>query len=149
MREKILAAAIAIVTFGVVSGSIVGFGLATANPAHAAAAAILAGDWKGAYVAADGAGANTFDARLKQNGAVLTGTVTEPNTFGDRARAMFLTSTLAGTVRGDDVRFVKTYDGSGGVSHAVTYQGRLDATGRRVRGDYSVNGATGSFEMVR
>ena len=150
LREKFLAAAIAVSTFGVVTGAIVGVGLATADRAHAqAAVGSLAGDWTGGYISANGADVNTFDIKLRQSGTAITGTIIEVNVFGDTAKAMFLTSRLVGTVQGGEVRFVKTYDGSGGASHSVTYQGRLDATGRRVRGSYNAEGATGAFEMVR
>ncbi len=53
------------------------------------------------------------------------------------ARALFLTSRLSGTVRGPEVRFVKTCDGSGVVSHSVEHRGTLDANGRRVRGSFT------------
>ena len=155
MRERLLTAAIAVAIFGVVTGGIVGIGLAVtpaearAEAPRAAAVQKLAGDWTGVYVSADGRDTTNFTLKLHQSGASLAGTIVEPNTFGDRAKALFLTSNLTGAVRGDEVRFVKTYDGSGGVSHAVTYVGRVDATGRHVRGDYEVVGAKGMFEIAR
>ena len=150
-RDKVLALAIAVATFGVVTGAITGVGLATADTARAqpAAVASLAGDWKGGYISSGGADVNSFDVKLKQTGANITGTITETNAFGDTSQAMFLTSTFTGTVRAGAVNFTKTYDGSGGASHSVIYQGRLDATGRRVRGTFNAAGNTGVFEMVR
>lgn len=120
-----------------------------APPAGAQQAVTLSGDWQGAYISGDGQDLNTFTARLRQAGGTLTGTMVETNRIGDPGRALFLTSTIAGTVRGADVQFVKTYDGSGGVSHAVTYTGRLEAGGRRIRGVYEVQGVTGQFELAR
>lgn len=150
LREKFLALAIAIGTFGVVTGGIVGVGLATAEPADAQIVVQnLTGDWTGGYISADVADVNTFDIKMSQRGTALTGTITETNKFGDTGQALFLTSTLTGTFVGGEVKFVKTYDGSGGASHAVTYQGRMDRTGRRVRGTFNAEGNTGTFEMVR
>ena len=125
-------------------------GLGAATPAYAQAAAGLSGEWTGAYVSDSADDVNRFDVKLRQGaGGALAGTIVETNVFGDAGKALFLTSTLRGTVRGPDIEFVKTYDGSGGVSHSVRYTGRLDGTGRRISGRYDAGGLTGRFEMVR
>jgi hypothetical protein len=113
-----------------------------------AAEAVFSGVWKGGYIAADGGDANFFDVELTQSGSTVTGTAIETNVFGD-GDVLFLTSRLSGTVTSDKITFVKTYDGSGGVSHSVTYYGQMDATGRRVQGRYDAGGVQGSFEMAR
>lgn len=123
--------------------------LAVAAPAAAQQARSVAGEWQGGYVSGDGSDVNTFTITFNQRGAALTGTVVEINTIGDPGQALFLTSTLTGSLRGDGVEFIKTYDGSGGVSHSVTYRGRLESNGRRVRGTYDAGGATGTFELAR
>lgn len=120
-----------------------------AAPAYAQPAANLSGVWQGAYLSADGADVNTFTVTLTQIGTRLTGSVTELNAFGDQSKAIFLTSTLAGTINGNQVLFTKTYDGSGGVSHSVVYRGEIQPGGRRVRGVFQADAATGTFEMVR
>lgn len=98
-----------------------------ASSAWAQANANLAGVWKGGYIAAQTEDANTFDVTIRGNGA-----------------------SFSGSVAGDgSVRFVKTYDGSGGQSHSVTYVGKLDPNGRRIRGSFRAGDVTGSFEMVR
>lgn len=122
--------------------------VAGAGPA-AAQQGNLSGAWKGGYVGQDGADANIFDVTLRQNGTALSGAIVEINAIGNADEALFLTSTLTGSVANGAVSFVKTYDGSGGVSHSVSYTGQLDATGRRIRGVYNAGGATGQFEMVR
>lgn len=124
-------------------------GAAVAMLAGPVAAQELSGTWQGGYVAATSADANHFNVKLTQQGAKLTGTLTEFNAISDPVATMFLTSTLTGAVEGRSVRFVKTYDGSGGVSHSVTYRGELDPNGRRIRGTYDAGGALGAFEMVR
>lgn len=123
--------------------------IAASSPALAQSAASLSGAWTGAYVSAGGDDVNAFDITLRQTGTRLTGTIVEVNAIGDSSKALFLTSTLTGTVNRGQVEFVKTYDGSGGVSHSVTYRGSVDSTGRRIRGVYEAGGATGVFELVR
>lgn len=149
IRAHLQSIAVAFATFSVVTGGIVGVGLMTAEPVEAQLSAGLAGQWTGGYISSDGADVNTFDVKLKQSGPALTGTITEVNTFGDRTRALFLTSTLVGNLRGRNVSFTKTYDGAGGASHSVEYNGELDASGRRIRGEYNAEGVGGVFEMVR
>lgn len=133
--NRITAAAAAIVLF--------------ASPAALAQQANLAGDWTGGYISADGADVNTFDIKMVQAGEYLSGTIVEVNTFGDTSKALFLTSTLKGTIKGAQVAFVKTYDGAGGVTHSVSYRGVLSSDGRRVRGTFDAGGPAGAFEMVR
>lgn len=110
----------------------------------------LAGRWTGGYISADGADVNTFDVTIAPSqGDRLTGTVIETNALSSGRGVLFLTSRVSGSVVNGVVSFVKTYDGSGGVSHSVSYSGRMDATGRRIAGSYDAGGATGRFEMVR
>jgi len=123
--------------------------MATTAPVALAQSAGVAGEWRGGYISSDRSDVNEFRITLQQAGSTLSGTATEVNIFGDTNRALFLTSTLSGTISGATVQFTKRYDGSGGVSHAVTYRGVLEANGRRVRGTYNADGATGTFEMVR
>jgi len=151
LSEKMRAVATAVATFAVVSGGIVGVGLAFAPSAEAQVQATShSGDWTGGYISSNGQDVNQFQVKLRQSGAVVSGTITEVNALvgGDRT-VLFLTSDFAGTARGGDVQFTKTYDGSGGVGHSVTYKGRLDQTGRRIRGTFDAGGNTGTFEMVR
>lgn len=144
MRKMIMAAALAAATLA-------GAGAATftAPTAVAQVSAGLAGDWTGGYISSDGSDVNTFEVKLSQAGRAISGTIYEVNAFGDPSQALFLTSTFSGSVNGRAITFTKTYDGSGGASHSVSYTGTLDANGRRIRGTYDASGATGTFEMVR
>lgn len=109
----------------------------------------LTGTWTGGYVSVDKGDVNTFNMKLTSAGATFSGTATEVNIFGGDD-VLFLTSMIQGTIKPDgSVSFVKTYDGAGGVSHSVSYTGQLDDTGRRIRGAYRVDAASGKFEMVR
>lgn len=144
MRKMMMAAALAVAT--VAGAGAVTFYAATAQ---AQASTNLSGDWAGGYISSDRSDINTFEVKLTQAGGALLGTIYEVNKFGDASRALFLTSTVTGSVSGGRVRLTKTYDGSGGVSHVVTYDGVVESSGRRIRGNYSADGATGTFEMVR
>ncbi len=109
----------------------------------------LTGQWTGGYVSADKGDVNTFEMKLTGAGSTFSGTATEVNIFGNDD-VLFLTSMIQGTIRADgSVSFVKTYDGAGGVSHTVSYTGKLDDTGRRIKGAYKAETVTGKFEMVR
>src|SRR5262249_53761069 len=91
-----------------------------------------------------------FQARLASDGARVFGETVEPNTFGDHNIALFLTATLSGVVNADgSVRFAKTYDGAGGQTHTVAYDGALDAAGQCVVGTWRLEGASGPFRLCR
>ena len=135
MRTLILACALAL--------SPVAAGAAFAQ-AHREAASQA---WQGVYAGA-GNTPTTFTATLSISGNRLSGTMVEPNTFGAQD-VVYLLADVAGTVNGERVVFIKTYDGSGGVSHSVRYDGVLSANGRRIAGTWSLDGARGTFEMVR
>ncbi len=78
----------------------------------------------------------------------LAGSIVEDNGFGEQG-SPFLLSTLTGETRGGAISFTKTYDGTGGVSHSVTYTGEVLSDGRRIVGSWSVEGMTGQFELAR
>ncbi|HWB82398.1 MAG TPA: hypothetical protein VG755_45865 [Nannocystaceae bacterium] len=114
--------------------------------------ALLTGTWSGTYiynVARGGAASVGFFADLAFEGPKLSGSMVEPNTFGDDSSGE-LKATLVGRI--DDagiVRFTKTYDGSGGIRHTVEYIGRLDVAAQRIEGTWSIDGASGRFVMMR
>jgi hypothetical protein len=122
---------------------------AVAGSALAQSASNLSGAWRGGYISSDGNDINEFTLNLVQSGSRLSGSMVEVNLIGNFDRSMFLTSNLEGTVSGRDVVLVKTYDGSGGVSHSVRYSGTVSANGRTIKGTYDASGATGKFEFAR
>ena len=99
----------------------------------------LSGTWKGTYDSFGGAsqGPVRWTAEITCRRGRLTGRITEPNTFGDPS-ASRLYAEIEGTVTGDGtVSFVKTYDGTGGVSHSIDYRGKLDRTTMTITGKWS------------
>lgn len=114
-----------------------------AQPARAS----LSGEWRGVYFQGPDNEAIEFTARLTDQSGRITGTIIEPNMFGD-ASSYWLFSTLTGRVESATIRFAKTYDGTAGQSHAVQYEGRV-LSDRRIIGVWSLAGASGQFEMGR
>lgn len=114
--------------------------------------ALLTGTWAGTYiysVARGGAASVGFFADLAVDGSKLSGSMVEPNTFGDDSSGE-LKAMLSGRIDDDGiVRFTKTYDGSGGIRHTVEYVGRLDVAAQRIEGTWTIDGASGRFVMMR
>ena len=109
--------------------------------------ALLSGRWEGSYGYRDGRAPVPMAVDFRVQGGELGGTSSEVNTFGDGAGP--LTADLSGNVRGNTVRFVKTYDGSGGQTHSVTYVGVLDVNAGRIRGTWSLAQLRGVFSLDR
>ncbi len=110
----------------------------------------LNGVWQGMYWG-EGNQPTGFQATLQHgaNGA-LTGSTVETNNFSAE-QIPFLLATIRGNVRGNSVTFVKTYDGTGGQTHSINYTGQIMQNGRRIVGQWQVEGSTqsGRFEMAR
>jgi hypothetical protein len=125
-----------------------------AAPARAAAPANvmgysqsdLSGEWEGVYFS--GGQVAPFSAMLVQDGDGVFGSMTEPAVFGD-GQSAFLLSDVMGTVRGARITFEKTYNGVGGQTHTVRYQGTISRDGRRITGTWTLEGMSDRFEMVR
>ena len=126
--------------------------MAPAPPSGPFDPALLTGTWAGTYlyaVARGGAASVAFFADLAFEGPKLSGSMIEPNTFGDDSSGE-LKATLAGSIDEHGVvRFTKSYDGTAGVDHRVDYLGRLDVAGQRIEGTWTIDGASGRFVMTR
>lgn len=125
--------------------------LAGAGQACAASANDLAGAWKGGYVSGDQGDSNLFDVTITPTGqTTFIGRAVELNVFAPEQGLYFLVSDLAGTISADgQLRFNKTYVSNRGISHTVSYSGRLVDDGRRVAGSYQLDGVKGVFELAR
>jgi hypothetical protein len=77
----------------------------------------------------------------------FTGSLREPNSFGASSVA-FLGAAISGTVKNTAVKYTKTYDGTGGQSHSVDYQGLVNWKTRVVQGQWSLPGSKGTFKMA-
>lgn len=122
--------------------------LALAPAASAQERVDVTGVWQGVFWGAATAPVS-FQVTLDDGepGGDFSGSVVEPNTFSD-ADVRFLQATIMGNARDGRVSMLKTYDGTGGVSHSVTYSGTL-VSERRIVGAWVVGGAQGQFELAR
>jgi hypothetical protein len=107
----------------------------------------LSGVWQGVYWGA-GNRATLFQATLQHSGAHVSGSIVETNNLSNE-QVPFLLATFEGSANGGEVAFVKTYDGTGGESHSVSYSGHLLSGGRRILGNWTVGATSGQFEMAR
>ncbi|MDD3444870.1 MAG: hypothetical protein PHS60_05635 [Zavarzinia sp.] len=109
----------------------------------------LAGVWRGSYAYADpGRPPVAFTLTLQDRQGALSGEIVEPNTFGDPNAAM-LKARVRGRVDGNSVKFVKFYDGTGGVDHGVEYEGFVSPDGRQIDGQWYIGDTFGSFSLSR
>lgn len=107
----------------------------------------LCGEWTGVYT--HDLGAVPFNATLEEEDGRLTGRINEPNTFAPTGVARLFAS-LTGSKAAETVRFVKAYDGAGGVDHTVAYDGACDAAFVEIRGVWRISPfCSGPFVMTR
>jgi hypothetical protein len=104
----------------------------------------VSGVWYGRYAADHGYEDNGFIALLEELHGSVTGTISEPDNGGGIRRA-----TVTGRREDGRLSFTKRYDGSGGWTHSVAYNGHVDADGTLVMGSWIVQGLTGAFDMTR
>ena len=102
--------------------------------------------WTGRYEYTDGRDGVDFTQELTFSQGLVTGFVSEPNTFGD-GTSKNLYATLEGSVSGNAIEWVKTYDGTAGVSHSVEYGGTLDRTKRTIAGRWKIGALSGPFTL--
>jgi hypothetical protein len=87
------------------------------------------------------------------SGDTIKGRTTEASTFGDKTSENLYANVSIEKIEDGDLVFVKTYDGTGGVSHSVRYIGNFK-TNRFIYGIWNIaekDGSTysGYFEMHR
>ncbi len=108
----------------------------------------LGGAWNGLYFYPGYGEPVTFVALLIDAGVRISGSVHEYEGIISEKRIL-LYSTLQGYRDGTAVSLVKTYDGTGGWTHSVAYEGSLNADATEIAGRWHVDGSTGTFLMTR
>lgn len=102
--------------------------------------------WQGQYAYPDGREPVVFIMTLDSAGdGSFTGDSEEPATFGNGSSPT-LTATLDGATRGPLIRFTKTYDGSGGQTHSVEYEGKISNDGNSINGAWHLGSYGGTFQ---
>ena len=112
----------------------------------------ISGTWQGAYHYDDPKRVDevgNFTMNVSQQGSVISGTISEPNTLGVPG-ASTLSSTFSGTFDAGtmQINFTKTYDYD---HHKVEYQGTVNSSGNEViaAGRWQIGDYTGSWGMNR
>lgn len=110
----------------------------------------IGGTWEGTYYYPDRKRPGVpFILELASKGTSISGKISEPNTFGDPG-AKFLYAHVAGIIEGTKLRFVKTYDGTGGQSHSVYYEATLDPGTMTISGVWVISDRwSGQFRAAR
>jgi hypothetical protein len=107
----------------------------------------LTGVWQGLYSYAGGESV-AFVATIIDSASSISGGTHESAVSHSGARAT-LFATLSGARRGSSVSFLKTYDGTGGWSHAVRYDGALSGDATEIEGRWRIGWLSGRFTMTR
>jgi hypothetical protein len=109
----------------------------------------LTGVWHGLYQYPGHREPVYFVATLINAGSFLSGT-THESEVGESGAPLTLFASVEGSRSGDGVDFTKTYDGSGGWSHSVAYDGRLNGDISEIEGMWRIGTeAFGRFLMIR
>jgi hypothetical protein len=110
----------------------------------------LTGAWSGAYQYAGNVWPETvFNAVIDERDGRFTGSTTEPNVVHPWLGGV-VTADIDGMRHDQDVNFTKFMDGSGGMHHAIHYDGRADPDLTRVNGTWRIPGdGSGTFFMTR
>jgi hypothetical protein len=110
------------------------------------------GIWSGTfhYPRGDGRDAVNFNMILVHEGKGFTGFMKEPNTFGNGDEP-WLQAGFKGRIDEETGRLMitKTYDGTGGVSHAVEYSGMPARDGSKIEGSWTIGDFGGPFVLQR
>ncbi|MDC7684085.1 hypothetical protein PQU92_12415 [Asticcacaulis sp. BYS171W] len=108
----------------------------------------LTGVWAGRYTYPYGWGDEHFTAVLMDIAGGISGTIHE-TVLQFVAQATDVNAFVDGSREGSLVTFSKTYDGSAGWSHTVSYRGMIKDEGYEISGIWTVDDMTGTFLMVR
>jgi hypothetical protein len=110
----------------------------------------LTGAWSGAYrYPGDALPETVFNAQIEEVGGAFTGHTQEPNLLRVGPGAV-VTAEIEGARDGDQVTFTKFMDGSGGMRHAIRYEGHLNAALTRINGRWIIPREwSGTFFMTR
>jgi hypothetical protein len=114
-------------------------------------ASALSGTWNGkySYQVSSGMREVPFTLQITVRSTSISGRTTEPATFGDKSSPN-LYANVVGVVEGRRVRMVKTYDGTGGQTHSVYYEGILDPGAMTISGTWIIaDRASGEFRVSK
>ncbi len=109
----------------------------------------LTGIWHGLYSYPEYLEPVFFVATLISHGHHFSGTTHEAQ-MGQRGSPLTVFAAVDGVLDANQVSFKKTYDGSGGWSHALMYHGQLSEDRTEIEGLWVFPDSwTGRFMMIR
>ncbi len=109
----------------------------------------LTGVWHGLYEYQVKSPPTHFVATVIASGGFVSGSTHEAVT-GRRGAPLTVFASIYGSRLGDAVEFQKTYDGTGGWTHLVRYEGTLNADATEIEGFWVIHsGWIGRFLMIR
>jgi hypothetical protein len=109
----------------------------------------LTGVWHGLYSYLAPASPIHFVATVISSGTFVSGSTHEAVT-GSRGAPLTVFAGLEGVYAGKAVSFRKIYDGTGGWTHHVDYEGMLNADATEIEGRWTLPaGWQGRFLMIR
>lgn len=123
-----------------------------APPPAATPAGRLEGAWSGTYYYPNGNKQQPVRFIFTFGPTGCSGRSEEPNTFGDRSVPRLfanLSCSVTSLSPGQVITIVKTYDGTGGVSHSVLYTGTVSPDMRTIYGRWAIKSTRGDFIMSR
>jgi hypothetical protein len=113
----------------------------------------LDGVWWGMYTYADPAKRPVeFSMDIRVAGNACQGRIEEPNTFGlPSVPRLYANTDCRLLIGGGPTRlmFRKTYDGTGGQSHSVDYEGEIASDNRGITGVWRIGTQLGRFSLIK
>ena len=106
----------------------------------------ISGFWAGTYAyPLDALPPVNFDCELRQDGARITGEITESHGHGQ-----MLVAVISGTLNGNNIAFIKSYRQAGaGFLSDIAYSGQVSPNKDSIKGVWQVGMRMGSFTMHR
>jgi hypothetical protein len=113
----------------------------------------LAGMWRGVYsYSGTGQRPVEFMMSLQVYGNACRGRMEEPNTFGLSSAPRLYANVDCYLVRGSNparLMMRKTYDGTGGQSHSIDYEGEIASDLRGITGVWQLGTQSGRFSLIK
>jgi hypothetical protein len=113
----------------------------------------LDGAWWGMYTYADRTRRPVeFTMDIRVAGNTCQGRIEEPNTFGHpSAPRLYANSDCRLLIGGGPPRLIfrKTYDGTGGQSHSVDYEGEIATDMQGITGTWRLGTQSGRFSLIK
>jgi hypothetical protein len=113
----------------------------------------LEGVWQGLYIYPSAAQRPVpFTMTVRVNGDVCRGRIEEPNTFGHPSAPLLYANVQCQLVVGTGpprLLFRKVYDGTGGQSHSVDYEGEMASDRNGITGTWRIGTQSGRFSLIR